>query len=371
MLRLLHPPLEELGDQDAAAEPCRPHRLAENTGKTAPIGGRMHLQLALRSHQMQRRGCGKRRKRTQTGPLQRMAIPGQGSRGSMAGGQACGHRVGCHQGYTLQTSNVAARCDSTRPLTLRMVCCEIRFMVDPSETRADGRRPNALRPFEVSWDPMGFALSSLIVRTGRTAVLCSVCLEETVPRWRKGNGLGWISAEYRLLPGSTPQRQSRELLKLSGRTQEIQRLIGRSLRAAVDLEALGERSLLIDCDVIQADAGTRTASVTGAWMALQLACDRLIAQGILERQPIRSQVAAVSVGLLEGRPLLDLDYSEDSRADVDLNVVASGDGSLLEIQGTAEGAPFSRGQLNVLLDLAQPGLDALLAAQSHALSSRS
>jgi ribonuclease PH len=218
---------------------------------------------------------------------------------------------------------------------------------------------------------MGFALSSLIVRTGRTAVLCSVCLEETVPRWRKGNGLGWISAEYRLLPGSTPQRQSRELLKLSGRTQEIQRLIGRSLRAAVDLEALGERSLLIDCDVIQADAGTRTASVTGAWMALQLACDRLIAQGILERQPIRSQVAAVSVGLLEGRPLLDLDYSEDSRADVDLNVVASGDGSLLEIQGTAEGAPFSRGQLNVLLDLAQPGLDALLAAQSHALSSRS
>ena len=243
--------------------------------------------------------------------------------------------------------------------------------MDPSETRADGRLPDALRPFEVSWDPMGFALSSLIVRTGRTAVLCSVCLEETVPRWRKGNGLGWISAEYRLLPGSTPQRQSRELLKLSGRTQEIQRLIGRSLRAAVDLEALGERSLLIDCDVIQADAGTRTASVTGAWMALQLACDRLIAQGILERQPIRSQVAAVSVGLLEGMPLLDLDYSEDSRADVDLNVVASGDGSLLEIQGTAEGAPFSRGQLNVLLDLAQPGLDALLAAQSHALSSRS
>ena len=244
-------------------------------------------------------------------------------------------------------------------------------MVDPSETRADGRRPDSLRPFEVSWDPMGFALSSLIVRTGRTAVLCSVCLEESVPRWRKGNGLGWISAEYRLLPGSTPQRQSRELLKLSGRTQEIQRLIGRSLRAAVDLEALGERSLLIDCDVVQADAGTRTASVTGAWMALQLACDRLIAQGVLERQPIRSQVAAVSVGLLEGRPLLDLDYSEDSQADVDLNVVASGDGSLLEIQGTAEGAPFSRGQLNVLLDLAQPGLDALLAAQSNALSSRS
>ena len=160
----------------------------------------MHLQLALRSHQMQRRGCGKRRKRTQTGPLQRMAIPGQGSRGSMAGGQACGHRVGCHQGYTLQTSNVAARCDSTRPLTLRMVCCEISFMVDPSETRADGRRPDALRPFEVSWDPMGFALSSLIVRTGRTAVLCSVCLEG---RCRAGGrGTDWAGSA--LNTGSCP-----------------------------------------------------------------------------------------------------------------------------------------------------------------------
>tara|TARA_B100002052_G_C15708109_1_gene518258 strand:- start:306 stop:791 length:486 start_codon:yes stop_codon:yes gene_type:complete len=161
------------------------------------------------------------------------------------------------------------------------------------------------------------------------------------------------------------------VLKLSGRTQEIQRLIGRSLRAALALDVLGERCLLIDCDVIQADAGTRTASVTGAWMALQLACDRLIAQGVLERQPIRNQVAAVSVGLVDGRPLLDLDYSEDSRADVDLNVVMSGDRNLLEIQGTAEGSPFSRGQLNALLDLAEPGLDALRAAQTNALSSRS
>ena len=252
-----------------------------------------------------------------------------------------------------------------------MVCSEIPHMVESSATRADGRRPDALRPFEVNWDPMEFALSSLIVRTGRTAVLCSVCLEETVPRWRQGSGLGWLSAEYRLLPGSTPQRQSREVLKLSGRTQEIQRLIGRSLRAALAMDVLGERSLLIDCDVIQADAGTRTASVTGAWMALQLACDRLIAQGVLERQPIRNQVAAVSVGLVDGRPLLDLDYSEDSRADVDLNVVMSGDRNLLEIQGTAEGSPFSRGQLNALLDLAEPGLDALRAAQTHALSSRS
>lgn len=244
-------------------------------------------------------------------------------------------------------------------------------MSQSPEQRTDGRRPQQLRPFSVTWNPMGFALSSLVVHTGRTAVLCSVCLEDKVPRWRKGEGLGWLSAEYRLLPGSTPQRQSRELMKLSGRTQEIQRLIGRSLRAVIDMERLGERTLLIDCDVIQADAGTRTASITGAWMALQLACDRLIAQGVLEHQPIENQVAAVSVGLVEGRPLLDLDYSEDSRADVDLNVVTSGDGKLLEIQGTAEGAPFSRGQLNALLDLAEPGLDALRAAQTHALNSRS
>ena len=214
---------------------------------------------------------------------------------------------------------------------------------------------------------MGFALSSLIVHTGRTAVLCSVCLEDSVPRWRKGEGLGWLSAEYRLLPGSTPQRQGRELMRLSGRTQEIQRLIGRSLRGVVDMERLGERSLLIDCDVIQADAGTRTAAITGAWLALRSACDRLLDQGLITQTPLLQQVAAVSVGLVGGQPLLDLDYSEDSVAEVDLNVVQAGDGRLLEIQGTAEGAPFSRQQLDVLLDLAQPGLETLMAAQRQAL----
>ena len=214
---------------------------------------------------------------------------------------------------------------------------------------------------------MGFALSSLIVHTGRTAVLCSVCLEDSVPRWRKGEGLGWLSAEYRLLPGSTPQRQGRELMRLSGRTQEIQRLIGRSLRGVVDMERLGERSLLIDCDVIQADAGTRTAAITGAWLALRSACDRLLDQGLITRTPLLQQVAAVSVGLVGGQPLLDLDYSEDSVAEVDLNVVQAGDGRLLEIQGTAEGAPFSREQLDVLLDLAQPGLETLMAAQREVL----
>ena len=215
---------------------------------------------------------------------------------------------------------------------------------------------------------MGFALSSLVVHTGRTAVLCSVCLEDSVPRWRKGEGLGWLSAEYRLLPGSTPQRQGRELMRLSGRTQEIQRLIGRSLRGVVDMERLGERSLLIDCDVIQADAGTRTAAITGAWLALRSACDRLLDQGLITRTPLLQQVAAVSVGLVGGQPLLDLDYSEDSVAEVDLNVVQAGDGRLLEIQGTAEGAPFSREQLDVLLDLAQPGLETLMAAQRQALA---
>lgn len=236
--------------------------------------------------------------------------------------------------------------------------------------RHDGRHAAALRPFAIEWDPMGFAISSLIVRTGRTAVLCSISHEQGVPRWRQGEGKGWLSAEYRLLPGSTPERQNRELLKLSGRTQEIQRLIGRSLRACLDMEALGENTLLVDCDVIQADAGTRTASITGAWIALQHACNQLMANGVITRQPVRQQVAAVSVGLVQGTPLLDLDYSEDSRADVDLNVVMDGEGRLLELQGTAEGAPFSRSALNGLLDLAEPGLTELMQHQRSALNQR-
>jgi len=237
-----------------------------------------------------------------------------------------------------------------------------------SETaRNDGRSPADLRAFSVEWDPMGFALSSVIVRTGRTAVLCSVCHEEGVPRWRRDQGLGWLSAEYRLLPGSTPERQRRELMKLSGRTQEIQRLIGRSLRACLNMDALGENTLLVDCDVIQADAGTRTAAITGSWLALQKACERLVEQGRLSNNPVQAQVAAVSVGLIDGAPLLDLDYSEDSRADVDLNVVMNNAGDLLELQGTAEGAAFSRQQLNSLLDLAEPGLSQLMASQQKAL----
>ena len=236
-----------------------------------------------------------------------------------------------------------------------------------AHARSDGRGAAELRPTRFSWDPMGFALSSVTVHTGRTAVICSVCLDDGVPKWRQGSGKGWLSADYRLLPASTPSRQPRELMKLSGRTQEIQRLIARSLRACLDLEALGERSLHIDCDVLQADAGTRTASITGAWVALALGLRRLEARGLLERSPLRGQVAAVSVGLLNGRALLDLDYSEDSRADVDLNVVMNDAGELLELQGTAEGAPFSRPELNQLLDLADHGLMQLRQSQREAL----
>ncbi len=236
-------------------------------------------------------------------------------------------------------------------------------MPSSNTKRADGRGPEELRPFQVQWDPMRFSLSSLIVHTGDTAVLCSVCLEESVPPWRKGRGKGWLSAEYRLLPGSTPDRHSRELLKLSGRTQEIQRLIGRSLRGVIDMNALGERTLLIDCDVIQADAGTRTASITGAWLALQKGCNRLIAEEKLSCNPVKGQVSAVSVGLIDGTPLLDLDYSEDSRADVDLNVVMDDHGRFLELQGTAEGAPFDKRQLDSLLNIAEPALRKLQALQ--------
>jgi ribonuclease PH len=236
-----------------------------------------------------------------------------------------------------------------------------------AHARSDGRGAGELRTTRFSWDPMGFALSSVTVHTGRTAVICSVCLEDSVPKWRQGSGKGWLSADYRLLPASTPSRQPRELMKLSGRTQEIQRLIARSLRACLDLEALGERSLHVDCDVLQADAGTRTAAITGAWAALALGLRRLEARGLLEQSPLRSQVAAVSVGLVDGRALLDLNYSEDSRADVDLNVVMNDAGELLELQGTAEGAPFSRQQLHQLLDLADHGLMQLRQSQREAL----
>ena len=176
-------------------------------------------------------------------------------------------------------------------------------MTNFSFNRKEGRSLNTLRPFRVQWDPMSFSLSSLIVHTGKTSVLCSVCLQEGVPKWLKGQGKGWLSAEYRLLPGSTPQRQKREIGQLSGRTQEIQRRIGRRLRSGLGLEVLGEKTFLIDCDVIQADAGTRTAAITGSWIALSRACKLLIEKGDLFKNPLLGQVAAVSVGLIQSKLL--------------------------------------------------------------------
>jgi ribonuclease PH len=239
----------------------------------------------------------------------------------------------------------------------------------PSDRRrAAGRADDALRPVRFLPDPMGFALGSVTIEAGRTRVLCSVCVEEEVPGWRRGSGRGWLTAEYRLLPASTPSRQPRELLRLSGRTQEIQRLIGRSLRAALDLEALGERTVLVDCDVLQADAGTRTAAVTGAWTAVAIALERLVRRGGLPASPLRRQVAAVSVGVVDGRSLLDLDYGEDSTAEVDLNVVMDDAGLLLEIQGTAEGQPFQRSRLDAMLDLAEAGIRRLQESQRRCLA---
>ena len=234
--------------------------------------------------------------------------------------------------------------------------------------RPDDRQPDQLRPISFELDFTRFATSSVLTRCGDTQVLSTVTVGPGVPRFLQDSGQGWLTAEYRMLPGATPQRQSRELMKLSGRTQEIQRLIGRSLRASLDLNALGERTIIVDADVLQADAGTRTTSITGGFVALATAMNKLVAQGELERSPIRNPVAAVSVGLLDGEPFLDLKYEEDVAAEVDFNVVMTGELEFVEVQGTAEEKTFSRTQLDGLLDLAQKGIEELLVAQRRAIS---
>ncbi len=236
-------------------------------------------------------------------------------------------------------------------------------------TRLDGRSVDALRPVRFQVDFTSNPLASVLCEFGSTVVLCTVCNEETVPRFVQGTGRGWVTAEYSLLPGSTDRRVEREAAKgrASGRTLEIQRLIGRSLRAVVDPGALGERTLWVDCDVLQADGGTRTASITGAYTALALATWRLRRRGAIDRDPLRDSVAAVSVGIVDGEPRLDLPYEEDSRAEVDMNVVATGGGQLAEIQGTGEGATFSRQQLDALTDLALGGIAELTRLQCEAL----
>lgn len=233
--------------------------------------------------------------------------------------------------------------------------------------RPDGRQAWQLRPISFQLGFTRFATSSVLAKCGDTQVLCNVTIKPGVPKFLTGSGKGWLTAEYRMLPGATPQRQEREFLRLSGRTQEIQRLIGRSLRASLDLTALGENTVTVDADVLQADAGTRTTAITGGFVALADAVAQLVEQGVLQRSPIRHQIAAVSVGLLQGEPFLDLDYTEDVAADIDFNVVMNQQLEIIEIQGTAESGSFSRNQLNQIMDLAEKGIQDLFAAQHQAL----
>ena len=237
--------------------------------------------------------------------------------------------------------------------------------------RADARAADQLRPVQIVPGFVETAHGSALISVGRTRVICTASVEEAVPGWMRGRGRGWVTAEYGMLPGSTGERRQRDVTRgrPDGRTTEIQRLIGRSLRAVVDMEALGERTVWLDCDVLQADGGTRCASICGAWVALHHALAGLIAGGALETLPLRDSIAAVSVGMVDGEALLDLAYTEDSRAESDMNVVMTGEGRLVEVQATAEGQTFSRGELDALLDLAEAGIRELTAAQLAAVAS--
>lgn len=225
------------------------------------------------------------------------------------------------------------------------------------------RPDDALREVEITRGYTEMTPGSVLIEMGRTRVLCTVSLDSDVPRWMKDSGKGWVTAEYAMLPGSSPDRIRRSSIS-GGRTKEIQRLIGRSLRAAVDMEAMGPVTARIDCDVLQADGGTRTASITGAWIALADAFDTWVAEGKMAKNPITRNVAAISVGVLDGRALLDLDYPEDVSVDVDANVVMTGDLELIEVQGTAEGDPFSRAMLDTMLDYAEKGIGELVTLQN-------
>jgi ribonuclease PH len=236
--------------------------------------------------------------------------------------------------------------------------------------RSYGRGPGELRPTTIEPGFMRTATGSALIGVGETRVICTASVQESVPRWMAGQGRGWLTAEYGMLPASTGERKQRDATRgrQDGRTVEIQRLIGRSLRGVIDFQALGERTIYLDCDVLQADGGTRCASITGAYVALSLACARLVAEERLERTPVTGSVAAVSCGMVEGVPLLDLDYSEDSTAEVDANVVMTGEGGLLEVQATAERTPLSRAHLDELLALAGSGIERLRAVQDAAIS---
>jgi ribonuclease PH len=233
--------------------------------------------------------------------------------------------------------------------------------------RIDGRQWHEVRPVRLTPDFVDYPEGSVLIELGGTRVLCNATVEESVPRWRMGSGAGWVTGEYALLPRSTHTRTRRETRGLGGRTQEIRRLIGRSLRAAVSLDKLGERTVIVDCDVLQADGGTRTAAITGGYVALALALRGLEEQGLVESDLLTTPVAAISLGLVAGRLLLDLCYEEDSAASADFNIVMTGDGRLVEAQGTAEGATFTRQEMDAVLDLAEKGIDRLLAIQRQVL----
>ena len=237
-------------------------------------------------------------------------------------------------------------------------------------TREDGRRNDELRPVTLTRNWLDHAAGSVLVEFGKTRVLCAASATEGVPRWRKGSGLGWVTAEYAMLPASTNTRSDRESVKgrIGGRTHEISRLIGRSLRAVIDYKALGENTIVLDCDVLQADGGTRTAAITGAYVALADACAHLKEKGALTREPLTGSVAAISVGIIDGEPRLDLPYEEDVRAETDMNVVMTGAGTYVEVQGTAEQAPFDRVMLDSLLTLAEKGCSDLTTMQLEALA---
>ena len=237
--------------------------------------------------------------------------------------------------------------------------------------RSGNRLPNQLREINITRNYIKHAEGSVLIQCGDTRVICTASVEERVPPHKKGSGEGWVTAEYGMLPRSTGERMSREAAKgkQSGRTQEIQRLIGRSLRAVVDLKKLGERTIQIDCDVIQADGGTRTASITGAFVALYDAVRELLSRGLITESPLNDYIAAISVGIFQGTPVLDLDYLEDSECDTDMNVVMLGSGHFVEVQGTAEGHPFSREEMDVLLELAKDGIAELIGMQRETLES--
>lgn len=243
-------------------------------------------------------------------------------------------------------------------------------IVGVNMSRIDGRKNNQLRPVKITPYFLEYPQGSALIEVGRTRIICTAMIEEGVPKFLKGQGKGWLTAEYGMLPAATPERSTRDAVKgkINGRSQEIQRLVGRALRSVIDMDKLGERTIWIDCDVLQADGGTRTAAITAGFVAVELAVRKIIQKGMIDKTPLVENVAAVSVGIVNGVPMLDLCYEEDSRAEVDMNIVMTADGKFIEIQGTAEKKPFNQSELKELIALAQKGIVKLIKMQKEALS---